>query len=496
MEQANVPHACPACTGVADLGPASGGWSRRALLRLGLVAGVGAAAGSTIGGSSAFAGGVGAAEREVSPPGAALLHAQLPQQPNFPVPPIITRAQWGANEAIRKPGQTYNSLVEKIVVHHTVTPNNPSDPAAVVRGVYQWSVSGEYIDIAYHFLIDQYGHVYEGRWARDYPAGVPHTGENAEHQNVQGAATMDHNPRTIAVAMLGTFTYELPTAAAMSSLVGVLAWKCARWGIDPLGSTPYLNSTGGLEVFPDVVGHRSLYPTICPGDPIIARLATVRDQVDVRVRNGVFGYWIVGADGRTHTFGDVPDVGDPSRLGLRSVIQAITAHPSGLGYWALGTDGGVFTFGTARFFGSTGGIHLNQPVVGMAATPSGNGYWLVARDGGIFCFGDARFFGSTGGIHLNQPIVAMCVTPSGNGYWLVARDGGIFCFGDAAFLGSGPGRGLRVPAVAAAATTTGRGYALLAADGTVLAFGDAQSYGSALGAGPIVGFAGRLLPKG
>jgi N-acetylmuramoyl-L-alanine amidase len=524
-------HACPACAGAPALG--GGAWSRRSLLRLGLVAGVGAATAKI---SPAFARAVGAVEGEVGAPGAALLHSALPQQPNFPAPSIVTRAQWGCNEALRKPGQTYNSLVEKIVVHHTVTPNNPSDPAAVVRSVYNYDVSGVYIDMAYHFLIDQHGRIYEGRWARDYPAGVPHTGENSAHANVQGAATLGHNPRTIAVAMLGTFTSVLPTAEALSSLVTVLAWKCARWGIDPRGSTPYLNDVGGLEVFPDILGHRTVYPTICPGDPIMARLALIRDEVDIRVRNGLFGYWIAGVDGRTHVFGDVPDVGDPHRLGLSSVIQAITAHPGGLGYWALGTDGGVFTFGSTRFFGSTGGIRLNQPVVGMAATrtgngywlvardggifcfgdarffgstggirlnqpvvgmaptPSGNGYWLVARDGGIFCFGDARFLGSTGGIHLNQPIVAMCVTPTGNGYRLVARDGGIFCFGDAGYYGSGPGRGLRVPAVAAASTTTGRGYALLAADGTVLPFGDARSYGNAVGVGPVVGFAGRLLP--
>ena len=72
---------------------------------------------------------------------------------------------------------------------------------------------------------------------------------------------------------------------------------------------------------------------------------------------------------------------------------------------------------------------------------------------------------------------------------------GVFCFGDAAYFGSGPGRGLRVPAVAVAPTTSGRGYMILAADGNVLPFGDAQSYGSALGAGPVSGFAGRLLPK-
>jgi hypothetical protein len=464
----------------------------------------------------------------------ALRPQSLPQQLNWPVPPIVTRAQWGCNEALRKPGQSYDSVVEKIVVHHTVTPNNPSDPAAVVRSVYEYSVSGVYIDVAYHFLIDQNGRIYEGRWARDYPAGVPHTGENAEQANVQGAATYNHNPRTIAIAMLGTFTDMLPTPAAMSSLVTVLAWKCARWGIDPLGSTPYEN-VEGVEILPDIFPHRTVYATICPGDPIIANLNLIRNQVAARIRNGIFGYWIATADGTTRAFGDMPDVGDPRRLGLPNVIRAIAAHPSGLGYWALGTDGGIFTFGAphffgsmggrrlnapiigltsthtgngywllagdggifsfgdARFFGSTGNLRLNQPVVAMCATPTGNGYWLLARDGGIFCFGDARFFGSTGAIHLNQPIVAMSATPSANGYWLLARDGGMFCFGDAAFFGSGPGRGLRVPAVALAPTTSGRGYAILAADGTVLPFGDAQSYGNATG--PAVGFAGRLLPR-
>jgi hypothetical protein len=534
MEQRDgLHHECPNCAPSRESPPA--GWSRRSLLGLGLAAGVGAATARI---SPSFAGTVGPADREVDAPGAALVHSALARQPNWPVPKIVTRAQWGCNEALRKPGHQYNSVVEKIVVHHTVTPNNPADPAAVVRSVYLYNVSGEYIDIAYHFLIDQYGRIYEGRWARDYPAGVPHTGENSLHANVQGAATLGHNPRTIAVAMLGTFTDILPTPAALSSLVTVLTWKCARWGIDPRGSTPYTNSDGGVEVFPNILGHRAVYATICPGDPITARLALIRDQVAARLRDGTFGYWIAAANGRTLAFGDVPDVLDPRRLGLSSVIRAIVAHPSRRGYWALGTDGGVFTFGTAPFFGSMGGRRLNQPVVGMASTrtgngywlvardggifcfgdarffgstgairlnqpivameptPSGNGYWLVARDGGVFCFGDARFFGSTGAIRLNQPIVAMSVTPKGSGYWLVARDGGIFCFGDARFFGSGPGRGLRVPAVAVSATTSGLGYALLAADGTVLAFGDARSYGNATGVGPVVGFAGRLLPKG
>lgn len=544
MDQSDEQHAgCPACTDAAapsgevevevEGAPESGsGWTRRSLLQLSMAAGVGAAG---VRMSPAFAAAVGALDAPGSVHAPAIAPGPSSQQLSWPVPSIVTRAQWGCNEALRKGGQSYDSVVEKIVVHHTVTPNNPSDPAAVVRSVYEYNVSGVYIDIAYHFLIDQFGRIYEGRWAQNYPAGAPHIGENSSRQNVQGAATLGHNPRTLAVAMLGTFTDILPTPEAMSALNTVLAWKCARWGIDPIASTAYLNSDGGIEVFPDIIGHRKVVPTICPGDPIIARLSSIRDQVSTRIRGGIFGYWVAGSDGSTQVFGDLPDVGDPRRLGIRSVIQAIVAHPSGLGYWALGTDGGVFTFGPARFFGSMGGTRLNQPVIGMAvtrtgngywllardggifsfgdarffgstgairlnqpvvamaATPTGNGYWLLARDGGIFSFGDAKFFGSTGGIHLNQPVIAMAPTPTGRGYWLLARDGGIFCFGDATFFGSGPGRGLRSPAVAIASTTTGRGYAILAADGTVLPFGDAQSFGNA--SGNVVGFAARLVPR-
>src|SRR5258708_3800452 len=139
MEQRDgLPHECPACTnpsgsprvestpGESTPGESTPrGWSRRSLLRLGVAAGVGAA---TVKISPAFAGAVGAAEHEVDAAPVPSAAALRPAQPSWPVPPIVTRAQWGCNEALRKPGQSYNTVVEKIVVHHTVTPNNPPDP--------------------------------------------------------------------------------------------------------------------------------------------------------------------------------------------------------------------------------------------------------------------------------------------------------------------------------------------------------------------------------
>jgi len=83
--------------------------------------------------------------------------------PNWPVPSIVTRAQWGANEALRRAGQSYDTTVQKLIVHHTASPNTVTDFAALCRGILSFETSGEYIDIAYNWLIDPHGRIYEGR---------------------------------------------------------------------------------------------------------------------------------------------------------------------------------------------------------------------------------------------------------------------------------------------------------------------------------------------
>ncbi|MCZ7527378.1 MAG: peptidoglycan recognition protein family protein [Acidimicrobiia bacterium] len=389
----------------------------------------------------------------------------------------------------------YDTVVKKLVVHHTATPNNPPDPASSIRGIYHYHLSGEWIDIAYHWLIDQDGRIYEGRWAADYPAGAVHTGEDAEGRQVRGGHASATNTATIGIALLGTFTSVGPTEATVEALVNLLAWKCARWGIDPLGSDEYVDG----RVFPNVCAHRDVTATTCPGDPLVRRMSEIRERVAARIREGRNGYWISTRAGGALAFGDVPDLGDPRRLGIRATIQSIVPNPAGVGYWMLGTDGGVFSFGDAGFYGSTGGMRLNRPVVGMAPTTTGRGYWLVARDGGIFSFGDAGFFGSTGAIRLNQPIVGMAPTPSGNGYWLVAADGGIFSFGDAGFFGSTGAIRLNQPIVGMAPTPSGKGYWLVASDGGIFAFGDAEFFGSTGGirlVQPIVAMASTPTGQG
>jgi hypothetical protein len=495
--------------------------SRRAALQLGATAGLAAASAPYL--------------AQINRAGVALAGAQpaLAANPNWPVPAIVTRAQWGANEALRKPGQVYD-LVKKIVVHHTGTPNEVRDYAALCRGIMNSEVAGEYIDIAYNWLIDPNGRIYEGRWADNYAPGRPHTGERLG-VNVRGGHAIYHNTATIGVALMGNYDVIPPSGAMINGLVTLLAWKCARWGLDPNGRSVYAPSSGAPHMMDNITGHRDTSATACPGRYVESMLPQVRARVAGALTGA--GYWIASSAGQVLPFGGAPYAGNAIAQARAVAMSGIAGHPSGKGYWLftndgavyafganyvgglrgrrlnapivdmaptnsgqgywlLGQDGGVFCFGDAKFFGSTGNRRLNAPVLGLVPTPTGNGYWLYARDGGIFCFGDAKFFGSTGNLRLRRPVVAMAARPQGDGYWLIAEDGGVFAFGHAPFRGSWANSLSTSPCVALVPTTTGNGYVMLRKDGGVHAYGDAPNLGGAYRqiSGPAVGLAGKLKP--
>jgi len=397
------------------------------------------------------------------------------KKPAVVEPPIITRKEWGADESIRKNNPKY-APITKLFVHHTVTsPDGPDpDPAATVRAIYAYHVQGNgWDDIGYNFLIDDRGRVYEGRWARDYDPGEKPTGEDRDGNGVVGAHVLNHNVGSAGIAMLGDFSSGVPTQAAQDALVGMMAWKADRHGIDVMANDLYTTSDGVVQTFPNLAGHRDAGQTECPGDRLYPLLPGIRDRVAALVtafHGPTTGYWTATADGRVLPFGDAPAYGSMAGTMLSAAIVGMAVTPSGKGYWLLGADGGIFSFGDAGFYGSTGSLKLNKPVVRMAPTPTGKGYWLVASDGGIFSFGDARFRGSTGSIKLNKPMVGMAPTSTGKGYWLVASDGGIFSYGDADFHGSAGSLRLTQPIVSMAPTAGGDGYWLVAQDGGVFSY--------------------------
>ncbi len=189
-------------------------------------------------------------------------------------PPVIARAAWGANEAIRRAAPRFARTIQFAVVHHTAGSNSytASQSAAIVRGIEVYHVKGNgWDDIGYNFLVDKYGQVFEGRYG-----GVD--------KNVIGAHAEGFNNGSVGVALMGTYQTAAPTAPEKTALVNLLAWRLDVAHVDPLSTLTF--DSGGDPRFPAgtpvflraVSGHRDTGFTTCPGAVLYAQLGTLARQ--------------------------------------------------------------------------------------------------------------------------------------------------------------------------------------------------------------------------
>jgi flagellar hook assembly protein FlgD len=197
-------------------------------------------------------------------------------------PVIVTRAEWGADEKLRKAAPSY-APVKMAFVHHTASGNvySQADAPALVRGIYAYHTESlGWNDIAYNFLIDRFGTIYEGRYG-----GVS--------RGVVGAHVYGFNTGSTGISLIGTFTDAAPPAEAVTALERLLAWKLAVHGLDPAGTaTMTCGATdkypaGAAVTFPVIAGHRQANYTECPGDTLYALLPTVRAEASRRVGSTV-----------------------------------------------------------------------------------------------------------------------------------------------------------------------------------------------------------------
>ncbi len=201
-----------------------------------------------------------------------------------PAPAIVTRTQWGADESIRDNHIVGWAPFRKIVVHHTASPNGVKDPAATVRFGYELHVVGRgFTDIGYNFLISPDGQIFEGRRARNYGPGEPHTGEDGSGNAIIGGHTKGRNAGTCGIALIGNFMNRPPSNAAIESLIQLAAWEAQRHKIDPLGRDEFIATDSTKLVFPNIVGHRGIGSTFCPGTRMAASMPWLRKQVAERV---------------------------------------------------------------------------------------------------------------------------------------------------------------------------------------------------------------------
>ncbi|MGH2489003.1 MAG: N-acetylmuramoyl-L-alanine amidase, partial [Candidatus Limnocylindria bacterium] len=207
------------------------------------------------------------------------------------IPFVIPRSDWGADETIRfdSAGEERWTRafypLQKLVVHHTAGANNDPNPAATVRAIYHYHANTlGWGDIGYEYLIDEAGRVYEGRYSRAYWNGAIPTADNEDGDVVEAGHALHHNPGSMGIALLGNFTSRQPTAAARASLIRMLAWASAAHGIDPLGTSTYINPATGTSITtPNITGHRDYQNTGCPGQPFYDTMPSIRGAVAAEI---------------------------------------------------------------------------------------------------------------------------------------------------------------------------------------------------------------------
>jgi len=203
------------------------------------------------------------------------LESVSPQGAVVPRPRIVTRAEWGANEAWREPVPKVGTRLLAGFVHHTATTNNytAEQAPAQMRNLYAYfTQSLNYADMGYNFLVDKFGTIYEGR------SGCAVGTVNCDSAAVpaQGAHTAGLNVNTFAVSAIGNYDVLAPEnpEAMVESIASLMAWKLAPYGLDPnatarilstdtSGSSKY--SSGQTAVTQVISSHRDVGKTACAG---------------------------------------------------------------------------------------------------------------------------------------------------------------------------------------------------------------------------------------
>jgi len=217
-------------------------------------------------GAAVAVGAVGSTVARAAPVGPAVPAVEI-----LPGLSIYPRDAWGAN--LPPVGPIATETPQFFLVHHTASSNTYPSAVSLIQATYAFHTSAAkgWSDVCYEFFIGRDGDVWEGRaGALTGPVVADATGGS------QGFAQL--------ICMLGDFTAQLPTAAAMTSLVNVLAWLGGRYAIDisPDATTTFVSrgsqrwAAGAVVTTHTIAGHRDMSFTECPGDALYPLLPDIR----------------------------------------------------------------------------------------------------------------------------------------------------------------------------------------------------------------------------
>jgi len=181
---------------------------------------------------------------------------------------VNPRSAWAAG--LPPLGPLEREDVRFLIVHHSASHNGhgAGDVPAILRSWFELhTTTRSWNDIAYNFVIDATGGVWEAR-------------QGSLDGPVAGDATGGNQGFTQLVCLIGDFNATVPTKEAMASLTLVLAWLADRYDVPTTpGAEVTFTSRGsnrwpaGQEVTtPTICGHRDMSETTCPGDNLYGQV--------------------------------------------------------------------------------------------------------------------------------------------------------------------------------------------------------------------------------
>ena len=176
-------------------------------------------------------------------------------------PKIGSRSSWGAKAYRGSPD--YASGIKQAVVHHTSGSNSYSaaDVPGIIRGIQAYHQQGRgWNDIGYNVVADKYGRLWHARGGDVSKAVI-------------GAHVAGHNTGTFGISVLGTYNSSAPPKKTRDAVASAIAWKFSINGISKASSS-------------NMVGHRDLGQTDCPGDAFYAKMGEMRSTVNSILKTG------------------------------------------------------------------------------------------------------------------------------------------------------------------------------------------------------------------
>jgi len=225
---------------------------------------------------------------------------------NTEIPKILPRSTWENSESLKKLMSWYPSSteaadgettapeysnIERIIIHDMGCNagalgcnNKERDPIELIQGIYRYhTITKGWGDIGYHYIIDYWGNIYEGRYGGNGVRGA-HTYSDKKCDNF--------NIGTVGILLMGNYENTQLPEIMYKSLARLVAWISYTNSLDPTDLSHYSEiwsapkqgkicdtSQGSLSssyTGPVIIGHKDV--EIGNPDPGIINLSRVRND--------------------------------------------------------------------------------------------------------------------------------------------------------------------------------------------------------------------------